>query len=163
MATTFLEPGTDATFDFSLFPITAVVVGNSLSSATDQVNTGPRSIKSVVTVVNSNAYCVTPNGVVADAGALVSAFVRFSSVAPSVNTGFIGVEQADDGSSTLGISLDTNGTLAICANTVADFTKVNGATVLVADTWYRISFAYVITSTTNWSCKLYLNGCWRKP
>jgi hypothetical protein len=68
------------------------------------------------------------------------------------------VSAVNDGNSILGIALDTDGTLAISVKIAASFTKKNGSTVLSANTWYRLCLSYVITSTTNWTAKLYING-----
>ena len=158
MAATFLEAGTDATFDFAFYPITAVGgAGSSLTSATDQVYTGPRSIKSVCGTANNSVYCVTKDGAVADAGSAVSVRVRMSTAAPSVFTGLFGVEGAGDGASLICTALDTDGILALSVNTVAGSTKKRGTITIAANTWYRLCESYVITSTTNWSAKLYVN------
>jgi hypothetical protein len=54
-----------------------------------------------------------------------------------------------------GINLNTTGVLQIVATGIP---TVSGTTVLLANTWYRISFAYVITNATTFTINLYLNG-----
>jgi hypothetical protein len=55
----------------------------------------------------------------------------------------------------IGVGINTNGTLRLCAR---NCTEKNGATVLTANTWYRVSLSYIITTSTNFGAKMYLNG-----
>jgi len=153
---TFLESGGDATQDQSFWPLgwNSSSPGNegsdgngALTLDSSQSHTGSRSIKSTTTATNSQAYVVTPNGVVVDAGAAISFWVRFSTVSPSVKTSFCILEQASDGPSVFGIGLNTN-----------TGSNVNGSTTLSATTWYRITISYFITSVSNWAAKVYING-----
>src|SRR6266849_5027171 len=103
---TFLEPGTDATQDPSLFTSTATAGTGTIASATDQAHTGPRSLKVINAAANDNAFAQA-NGVLADAGRAISFWVRFSSAAPSVASLFVEAESGVN--SILGIALNTTG------------------------------------------------------
>lgn len=162
MATTFLEAGSDATQDLSFYPFTGAGAGGSVASATDQQYTGPRSIKTVCATANTSSFFTTRNAVVSDAGGAVSFRYRTNSASPSAKTGVVCIEQVNDGVSILGICLNTDGTLGLSANTAAGSTSVSGTTVLSANTWYRLTLTWVITSTSNWTAKLYINGSLEK-
>src|SRR5258708_2776328 len=156
MATvTFLEPGTDATQDFTIFGSSGASAGSSITSATDQPHTGTRSIKVVCANVGDDAQCTNAVATCADAGTAISLWVRFNSVAPSTKTLFLDVYNAGLTNPVLGIGLDTTGKLAAGG---WGTTVTGGSAVLVANTWYRVCLSYVITSTTVWSASIYLNG-----
>jgi hypothetical protein len=155
MATTFLEPGTDATQDLTFFPTTFTSNG-TIASASDQAHTGTRSLKSNSTATNGEALCETPDGILADAGRAISIWVRLSSVAPSTATLIGSTLQAADGNVVMGLGLSTGGKLVFsCDGSAA---TVTGATTLSANTWFRLALSYTITNTTSWSAKVYLNG-----
>lgn len=160
MATcTFLEPGTDATQDFTFFKNGKNVfgAGTSLTSATDQAHTGARSMKVIVANTNDASGGVSGNGVVSDAGAAMMCWARFASVTPSVDTFFLIATTINVGNDIIGVGLDTTGHLVV--NGVGQYAnRQHGATVLSANTWYRVTMSYVITSSSNWSVSVYLNG-----
>lgn len=150
----FLEPGTDATFDTAFYSTGASGTG-AVTSDTGQSHTGTRSLKCATTAANDTALASVAIGVVADAGAAISFWFRVSSAAPSVATLFAEVIDASLGNSILGVALNTNGKL------IADgigTTKTNGSATLLANTWTRITLAYIITSVSNWSASIYVNG-----
>jgi hypothetical protein len=168
MATiTFLSAGTDETRDLTFFPLgyDSASPGNEGSSgfgtcvsSSAQAHTGGYSIQAQCTSAgNGFPYVVTPNGVVSDAGAAVSFWVRFSTIAPSVRTVFFGVEQAGDGNTVFGLALDTNGKIMLATQAGA-FIPLDGITTLVANTWYRIAASYTITAIGNFTIKVYVNG-----
>jgi hypothetical protein len=154
MATTFLEPGTDATQDLSLFAASSASSG-TIASASDQAHTGLRSLKANVTVSGGQAYAYTPNATVSDAGAASSFYVRFSTVTPATNAMFHTIAGASDGSTVIGVGLTTGGKLRVCGR---GCTAKDGATSISANTWYRVTLAYIITSSSNWSATVYLDG-----
>lgn len=154
MATTFLEPGTDATQDLTFFPTTFTSNG-TIASASDQAHTGTRSLKSNSTATDGEAICETPDGILADAGRAISVWVRLSSVTPAAATAFLSAIQAADGNNVLIIGMSTSGKLILSCN---GSTTKTGATTLTANTWFRLALSYTITNTTTWSAKVYLNG-----
>ena len=153
--TTFIESGSDSTQGFEFYQKTFTGTGATVASDSTQSKDGPRSIKCDVANIDQFAYFVTPNAVVSDAGALISAWVRLSTASPSETGLIILVEMATDGSGIIGIGLNTNGTLFVKGR---GCTAKNGSTVLSANTWYRISLGYIITTSSNWSATAYING-----
>lgn len=150
MATTqFVEPGTDATQDFSFF------AGHdaSVTSDTTQFHAGGRSMKCANTGTGSGAF--TADGVALPAGTLQSAWYYLSTNAPASVCLLMAVETSGNGSMVLGLGMNTNGTLRFGGRGT---TQTNGTTVLPANTWVRLSWSYVITSVSVWSCKVYING-----
>jgi Pectate lyase superfamily protein len=163
---TFLEPGGDATHDQSFWPLgyNSTSPGNegsdgngSITNDATQSHTGTYSLKSTLTAMSA-AYVVTPDGVCADAGTALSFWTRFSTVTPSVNTCFLVIEQASDGTTVLALGITTAGTLRLGGTGNAGGFSVTGTTVLSATTWTRIAVSYVITSGTSFTVKVYLNG-----
>lgn len=157
MATTFIESGTDATQDFTFFANTFTTNGTVTSDST-QSKDGPRSIKCDITLSGGNAQAVSQNGVLVDAGGLISVWVRFSTVAPATNTLIFSGEAINNGNTMIAVGITTAGNLRVCGRIAAGAGAVDGTTALVANTWYRISLGYVITSVSSWSATLYLNG-----
>jgi hypothetical protein len=157
MATvTFLEPGTDATQDLTFFTNGNGTFGTgAITSATDQFHTGSRSLKSVSATAGDEAIATSPNGMLADAGCAASFWMRLSGVAPSVDTMLCEINDLNNTNDQIGIGITTLGKLCVQGNGT---TKVNGTTALVANTWMRISFGALVTSASNWSLLIYLNG-----
>lgn len=158
MATTkFIESGSDATQDMTFYPILTLTNGTVATDSTRSKD-GLRSIKANITVAAGSAAASCGNGIAADAGTLISAWFNFSSTTPATITGFMFATQASAGSGIIDVGLNTNGTLHLHGRNGAPGVSKDGTTVLTANTWYRISVSYVITSTTNWTAKLYING-----
>lgn len=156
---TFLSAGTDETQDTTLFTNGLVVAGSgsSVASASDQAHTGARSLKCVVGAANGAASASTQNATLADAGSAISCWVRFSSVAPSVDTFWLIAATAGIGDDILGVGIDTSGHLVV--NGIGQYAnRQHGSTALSANTWYRVTMAYVIASVSSWSVTVYLNG-----
>jgi Concanavalin A-like lectin/glucanases superfamily len=162
---TFAEAGTDATQDFSLFAGGYFSPANgsdgTLTSATDQVATGPRAIKFTGPSANAQASAYSPDGACAAAGTRISCRLRFSAVSLSARTSVLQVARsvADGQNFVLGIGFQTGNVLSILGRTNGGtgFQK-DGTTALSAGTWYRVALAFVLTSTTDFTIKLYLNG-----
>lgn len=155
MATTkFIESGTDATQDFTFYQRLVQTTGTVTSDST-QSEDGPRSIKANVTTSGGTAHAATPNSTVQDAGALISCWIRISTASPATAGAIIIVTGVNDGTGILALGLNTNGTLQLGGRGT---TAKNGSTVLSANTWYRISLGYIITSSTSWSAVAYING-----
>lgn len=156
---TLLEPGTDATQDLKSFG-TSYTSGGTIASASDQAHTGTRSLKADVPssgpAASTYAFIYTKSAtqVVQDAGALVSFWARWSAT-PSNPSVLASVADQNEINDIFLVKLDSTGVIRVSGLGV---TAKNGTTVLSANTWYRISLAYVITSTTNWSAKVYVNG-----
>jgi hypothetical protein len=151
----FLEAGSDATSGLEFYSGTQISGGTVASDSTQQED-GINSIKCATTGGSgSYAIIITGNAILADAGRAISLWVRFPSVAPSADLAFISSLVTGDGSTEFAVGLSTTGKLAIQA---CGATEVIGTTVLAANTWYRVSVSYVLTSTVSWTIKVFLNG-----
>lgn len=151
----FLEPGTDATQDLSFFASSTIHSG-TVASATDQKNTGTSSLKCVVSGTFGQAFVSTAAGTCSDLGRAISCYMRFSTVAPSIATELLCVMTSGGARATFDLVLDTTGKIGLKVDDSAAVAL--GSTALSANTWYRFSLAYSITSTSNWACKVYING-----
>lgn len=154
-AVTFLDPGTDATQDLTFWNIGSG--GATPTSATDQAHTGTRSLKSVNDATNQ-AYVYSPNGVLASAGSAISFWLYLSTAAPTSIPCLCTTLDGGDGASNILVGLSTSGKLVVGGAYTAGTTIQTGTTTLSANTWYRITLAYVVTNATSWSATVYLNG-----
>ncbi len=147
MATKFLEPGGDATFDFTLWPGSS---GGSVIASDIVHGTHPRSIQAVANVVN---YVATAAAVVADAGGRYSFFVYVTAL-PGATTTLASL--VDSGGGTVAsLRLTSAGVLQAWSNSAQIGT--NGATLSTGQ-WYRISLAWTITSTTVNRFEVWVDG-----
>lgn len=145
---TFIEPGTDDQAGFGNYSSTS----GTVASATDQVKTGPRSIKhSLGSPATSTS--VLRSGVLADAGRRITIWFRFDTV-PTGNTGLIGLRDASNNSV---YSVQITSTPTLRSNPVGA-TGAAGPTILSVNTWYRVTLSYTITNTTTFKFVLMLNG-----
>jgi hypothetical protein len=151
MATvTYLESGTDATQDLAFFSSTV----GTVSSATDQAHTGPRSLKMGTGNPAVAAQAKILSTIVSDTGTQISFWVRLSAVLPSAAAGFFSVRNSSE-AAVFTLNLNTDGTLN---SEPSGATAVKGTTALVANTWTRISVSYYITNSTTFAFKVYING-----
>ncbi len=154
---TFLDPGTDATQDLTFYPNIDVSSGGTVTSATDQFHTGSRSLK-IDSGTGHTTFAATGDGVCADAGGAFSCWMMLSAT-PSSNMFLVGVGQTLFNSLVLGIGVTTGGKIELLNGVgAAAIIGAVGTTTVSATTWTRMAMAWVITSTTNWSCKVYING-----
>ncbi len=142
------EAGTDATNDTSHYSSTS----GTVASATDQVYTGPNSLK-LSTGSPAVAAQAIRTLVLADAGRRISFRVRFDAT-PAAGGAIINLTQAG-GSNVFNLVLTTGQKLTL---TPVGATAVTGATVLATNTWYRITIAYTITNTTTFRFDVFING-----
>lgn len=141
--TTFLEPGGDADFGIGLWPN---VVG-SPTVATDFVHGG--HIKSIQFPANIQNYLLASNKA-SDAGGRVDKWVYFNTL-PTGTVSFLGLEQAGDGLEVNSLQITSVGGLKLSITGGTGGTVSSGA-------WHRITFDWVITSTTVNTFKVYLDG-----
>ena len=147
-ATEFLEPGGDCTFGIDLFNTNS----GSPSAATDFVHGGhQRSIK----FRTGQDDFVGRIGVLADAGRRTSTWIYLNAL-PSATASIISYRQSNGTTNVVILRLTSAGVLQLWNTTTAQIGS-NGAT-LSTGTWYRISMAYTITSTTVNSFTVYVNG-----
>lgn len=151
MATTFLEPGGDA--DFLVGTTNGFWRSGSATIATDYVHGG--HIKSLSSTTGSYGAAVESKiGTSADAGTRVSAYFYIVSLPSSVNTNLIAHTNAS--SKAFSIVITPSGVLRVQNNSGTQIGS-DGAT-LSTGTWYRISVAYTITSTTVNRIEIFVNG-----
>lgn len=152
--TLFMETGTDSTQDFTFFSSTTAGVNSTITSDSTVSNTGPRSFKVNTTAAGVGVYTSSPAATAADAGTRLSMWVRFSGIA-SISTPTIFVSPQTTGNLiVIGLGINTNGTLRICGRGA---TAIDGIHPLGDGSFYHIVFSYKITSTTNWSAKVWVN------
>lgn len=144
----YMEPGTEATQDLSLF----FNSGGTVSSATDQAHTGTRSLKcSTGPAVTAG---VSSKIVLTDAGARISFWVLFDSTSFFANNSIVQLVNGN-GQVVAQVAIDTTGKVLL---TPAGGTSAQGTTTIVANRWYRIGLSYRVTSLTDWAFCAYLNG-----
>ena len=154
MATKFLEPGGDATFNVvttanggfwgSVFGTTTV--------ATDFVH--GNHIKSIKYAVNNGSQVVSPTGILADSGSRISFYIYLNAL-PSADTTILFVTQSSGFLRIIQIKISSAGVLKLfeATNQIGS----DGST-LSTGTWYRICLAYTITNTTNNRFELFKDG-----
>jgi hypothetical protein len=156
--TTFLDPGTDATQDLTFWPNIDVSAGGTAASASDQAHTGTRSLKLDTTGTPHTVFLGSGDGVCADAGTRCSFWMRLGAT-PSTNMCVLLINQAVFGSGVLGLGVTSSGKIELLNGfNAASAIGAAGATTIAATTWTRIGMSWVITTTTNWTCKIYING-----
>lgn len=148
MATKFLEPGSSATFDFSLF---SSISGATVTSDSSVVFTGPRSIRFHTTLLSY----VNKNAILADAGRRISFRFRFDTLPASTSAQVLSCATSGGGADVLTLYLSSAGKLV---NTPVGATPATGTTTLSTNTWYQVCFCYSVTNTTTYQVKVYVNG-----
>jgi hypothetical protein len=135
------------------------VAGTGATSIDTTVShTGSRSIKCDATATPASAYVVR-GGPLADAGRRISAWVRFGTAFGGSNTAGTGFIRALILGTTEVFSLGINnlGQLRVSAPATPTISAVTGSTLSLG-IWYQITVSYVITSSSNWTVKVFLNG-----
>lgn len=150
MATTFLEPGGDATFDLTLFDPN-VGASTQPTVVSDFVHGG--HVKSIGYAINSSSS-IGKKAVVADAGGRQSVYVYFNAY-PNATSSIIDVLTTGYNVGVLVLRMTSAGVLQLFSSGVQLGT--NGGTV-TSGAWHRISFAYTVTSTTVYTFKAWLDG-----
>lgn len=153
MATTFLEPGGDATFNVA----TTTAGGFWASAVTPVVATDfvhGNHVKSIKYAGGAIDACRTPDGVVADTGGRVS-FYLFINALPGTDCTIAAIQTAGGAANVLRIRVTTAGVLQLFEASVQ--IGSNGSTLSTGQ-WYRISLAYTITDTTHNRFEVFVNG-----
>lgn len=140
-ATKFLEPGSDATF---------TVVANSGAGFWDIVSGAPASVSDFVHGTHQRSIQCRPNNAdvlfttnLADSGTRISMYVYLVAYPASNRTLW------DTNSAEFSLGISTTGVLS--------FKGTSGST-LALNTWYRISMAYTVTSSTVNEFRIFVNG-----
>ena len=153
MATKFLEPGGDATFNVALTTSGGLWGAGTTGAAiaTDIVHGS--HIKSIESH-STGGIARTPTGIVADAGSRIS-FYFYAKTLPNA-TATIASLLNSIGTSLVTLRLTSGGVLQLWNGTSVQI-GTNGATLSTGQ-WYRISLAYTITSTSVNRFELFVNG-----
>ncbi len=143
--------GTDATQDLTFLSASA----GTVASATDQQYTGPRALK-MSTGSPAVLATATFNGVLADAGRRISFRMRVDTWAGGPDI----LRLANSAGTTVFNLFRTSatGTLTVLATGTAAAGTTAGSIVLSTNTWYRIAVSYVITNSTTYTIKVYIDG-----
>lgn len=147
MATVIIDTGGDADFGTGLWPVT----GTSPAIVSDFVTNG--HLRSIQFHANATDQ-VGGLSLLADTGRRLSLYVYFT-VLPNAGATFISFNDSTNTNNIIRIRLSATGALQLWDNT-----RQRGTDGMVLQTgkWYRISFAYVITSTTVNDWNLWVNG-----
>ncbi len=153
MATTFLEPGGDATFNVALTSAGGLwgALFTTPSIATDFVHGS--HIKSISYRPGFGDAVETPVGVIADSGTRGSVFIYLNAL-PSSTTTIISYR--NNGGNAIAVRLTSGGVLQLWNAAVAQVGS-NGST-LSTGVWYRLCVAYTVTSTTINEIRLFKDG-----
>ena len=153
MATKFLEAGGNATFNVATTAnggfwggVSAAVLGTDFAH-----NNQPKSIK----FPSTGGYVITPNGVVADAGARISFWAYINALPGSTAR----IMDIDDVATFVTFSLQLTSAGVLQASRGSDGTQIgsNGSTVPTSR-WFRISIAYTITDGTHNRIEVFFDG-----
>lgn len=147
--------------------------GGSTTGGTQQLSNIAGSVTAQTSVTNGQAYAYLFNtgspaagasakagvGALQAGGNRLSVFSRVP-VLSADNTSVTGLAVTPTGSLTalLNVTIGSDGKLRLYTNGITTALGAAGASVLAVDTWRRITLSYAITSTTNWSAKVYLDG-----
>lgn len=137
MATIFLEPGGDATGDVTFWPN---LVG-APAVATDFVH--GKHINSIKYRPNNTDYLLG-TGFLSNAGGRFSIYVYLNALPNAQSTLFL-LEQTGDGLPVVGIQITSAGVLKMVNDSG---TIIGTGSTLTTGVWYRLCFAWTITSTT---------------
>jgi hypothetical protein len=153
-ATTFLEPGGDATFNVTATSSGGLwsTVTNTPTVVTDIVH--GRHIKSIESH-STGGFGVTPAGVVSDAGGRIS-FYFYIKTLPNATASIARILESNAATAVVSLRITSGGVLQIWNATTAQI-GTNGAT-LSAGQWYRISLAYTITSVSVNRFEIFVDG-----
>lgn len=153
MATTFLEPGGDADFGIILWP--AKGGGTAPTAVSDFVHGA--HLRSIKFAPGAFSYLVG-SGFVTDAGGRVSLWIYLNALPTTTTAGLFQLEQTGDGSGVVQVSITTGGVLQLRTGNATETNIGTTGSTLSTATWYRLTLAWTITSTTVNTIKLFKNG-----
>lgn len=143
---TFLEAGTDSTFDVTMYT-------TSCATSSTTAHTGPRSLSLSTGAGPSTCTADTPTGILSDSGTQINFWFQFNTAPTGSNAAIVTARQA--GGPVWSVTLTTSRTLTM---DMEGGTDDPGATVLSTGTWYRITVSYYFDSTVAYQSRLYING-----
>ncbi len=152
MATpTFFEPGSDATGGVEFY--TSITGAVTSSTTITRSGSGPRVIKCDATATPANAY-VQKAAVLAQAGRRMSVWMYLTGLPTS---GASGILRAQTSAAAECFSVTISSANKIRVQNGATV-LATGATTVALNTGFRLACSYVITSTSNYTIKVWLDG-----
>lgn len=152
MATKFLEPCGDATFELTSGTMNWRYVDGSSTIVTDFVH--GNHIKSYRCAPSANAVVFTNNGYFSDTGGRMSFYIYIVAL-PSSDCSFFYMQKTDQTTVVFKLLLTSTGVLKLYETT----NQIgNSGSTLSTKVWYRISFAYTITNSTTNQFRVFKNG-----
>lgn len=159
VTTKFLEPGTSATYDFSLFDGGTGTTNGSVTSDTSNTNGQPRAFKSTGNTGGATRIAYAGKLGIFGANSRVSFGLTFSALGSSFDATSLAAQnkilQVTAAGNSFALCLDASGVLHLIDDS-ANANRATGATTLAINTRYRISVAWTITSTTVNSFKVWV-------
>lgn len=154
MTVLFMEPGSAATQDMSLWPGGSGTSGTgAVTSDAQAIKGSVRSIKFANLAANDQAYVVdnvTPN----DAGRRGSFYFRTAGVRHNEDS----IVRLQTGVNVCWGVYISDATFKLRVHNQFSGNIAEGTTVISANTDYRISWAYTVTDSTHWTLEVYLDG-----
>lgn len=151
MTTTFIEPGTAATGGLEFY---TGVSGNVAASSTTTRNGNPTSLRVTPAASSTASADPAPQGFLGTAGRF-SAYVCFDRFDSGSRVQSI-ADGLGSSTATVGLGNNTSGVLTIVD--ASNALIATGTNPLSTGTWYRVSAAWSITSSTVYTVKVFLNG-----
>lgn len=159
MATIFLEPGGDATFNAALTTAGGfwdTTGGTAPTIVTDFVHGNHQ--KSIKFLVSGTSGLRTAAGTLADAGGRISLYVYINTIPTNASETLFRLWKTGAAAIVVEVRMtQTTGVLKITNSNSGTQIGTDGAT-LSTGRWYRISLAYTITSTTVNRFELFVDG-----
>lgn len=149
MASIFLEPGGDSTFNTDPWD----TVNGTVTIVSDIVHGGHQ--RSMKFGPSTNSYIVQA-GVVTDSGGRVSMYIYFNAL-PAASETLWSNEKTGDGSVIVGVQITSGGVLQLVQSDSKTQIGSNGST-LTTGVWYRLCLAWTITNSTTNQFRLFKNG-----
>ena len=143
----FAESATKATQGFQFW----TSITGTVTSDAAQFKDSPRSIKCDGAAGNAAAY-VQKDGVLTDAGARISYYVRLTNL-PASTVPLLEILNATSLAIPLRIDLSSAGVLTLVAGN-----KTTTGSSLVTGTWYGITLSYIVTNSALNQWRVFLNG-----
>lgn len=155
MATKFLEPGGDVTFNTSITSTGGFWGGTNAAPAVATDFVHGNHVKSIKFRPNNLDLLWTPDGVLADAGSRASIYI-YLNVLPTATSHLFSFDTTGAGREVVIVQITSGGVLQLTDELNAQI-GTNGST-LSTGIWYRLCLADTISSTTVNEFRLFKNG-----
>jgi murein DD-endopeptidase MepM/ murein hydrolase activator NlpD len=164
----FMESGGDATNSTTgntnlttttggFYNTVTTSTGSTVTYDTSKKETGPGSLKFTSGTSGTSAMVDKP-GILADAGRRISAYVNFTNLPSTGRVNFISIDNSGESTDIIDVDVTSGGVLQLWTADPGGSQIGSSGSTLSAGTWYRIDVSYKVTSTTNYSVNVYVNG-----